>query len=207
MAKIGSFDVVKKTLATVEDQAVKPREPDTFDFCGQEFRILDETPSLLPLMEFADAISAADEDSISMPALGAMYQMLRNCIDPRDWESFRNTAMRARAAAEDLLPITMAVWEAVSSRPTRGPSGSPDGPSTTSTGSKAVSPSRTDRPSSFRADLPGGDSATVGGPAPDLSGKLAANEWPTAPDSLAALRPDLAAYDQLLTPVDDLIDA
>jgi hypothetical protein len=185
VAKIGSFSVIQRTTS----DAQKPREPDTFDFEGSEYRVITTTPSGLPLMQFAAAMESAEDDSLSMEALGAMYNMLRYCIEPADWAAFEKAAMRAGAGIDTLLPITMAVWQSVGSNPTEGPSDSPDGPSVTGLSSKDDSPSPTARPSRRTRSTPARS-------APDVSGKVAANEW-TAPTG----RPDLETP---LTPVEDL---
>ena len=188
MAKLGSFSAAQRVV----NEAEKPREPDTFEFEGEEFRVITSVPSLLPLMQFSAAMASADEDddSLNMEALGAMYQMLRYCLDPRDWSRFERLAIKSGAGPEELLPITMAVWESVGARPTEGPSVSPGGPSKTSTSSKADSPSRKDRRSKR-------DRQTGGRSAPDVSDKVPANEWTPPPG-----RPDLAVP---LMSVDEMI--
>jgi hypothetical protein len=188
MAKLGSFSVVQRTVAAAE----KPREPDTFDFEGETFHVVRSVPSMLPLMQFSAAMASADDedDSFNMDALGAMYNMLRYCIEPADWARFEKTALRAGAGVDALLPITMAVWESISSDPTEGPSDLQDGPSITSTSSKAASPRRKAPPSST--------GRRTAEPSPvDVSAKTPANEWAPPPG-----RPDLAVP---LTPVDDLV--
>ncbi len=190
MAKLGSFGAVQKTVDSAQG---KKREPDTFDFYGEKFTVVQAVPSALPLMQFAAAMAAADEDdaSINMEALGAMYNMLRYCLPPAEWPRFEKLAMKNGAGVEELLPITQAVWESVNkSDPTEGPSSSPGGPSTTSHSSKDDSRSRKDR----RAGKKG--RRTAGSSAPDVSRLRPANEW-TPPSN----RPDLAV---VLTPVDDL---
>lgn len=186
MAKLGSFSVVQKTAAASDG---KPREPDTFEFEGEDFRVVDTVPSLLPLMQFAAAMAATDDGSIDMNGLAAMYNMLRYCIEPADWARFERLAMKAKAGAEDLLPITETVWEAVTSRPTNGPSGSPDGPSNTSTSSRAGSHSPTDPRSG--TDRSTGRPSVIEGVATENP-----DAWAPPPG-----RPDLSAQ---LTPVGNL---
>lgn len=162
MASIGSFTVAAK--AAREEVDGKPPEPDTFNFQGEEFRLTDDdTPPMVPLMELADAYQSTDENELSMPALAATWQMLKFCIHRDDWARFRRTAMDARAGIDDLMPVTMAAWEAVTGRPSRGPSDSSDGPQANGTRSKDASASTTGLRSS--------------GEVPDLTDKLAANEW------------------------------
>lgn len=189
MAKLGSFTVVQKTVAAANGS--KPKEPDTFEFEGEEFRVVDAVPSLLPLMQFSAAMAAVDDGSIDMAGLAAMYNMLRYCIHADDWARFEKLAMKTGAGAEDLLPITETVWEAVTSRPTEGPSGSPDGPSRTGMSSKAGSRKRKGRGSGKKGRRTGGVSSS------EVSRLVPANEWMPPPG-----RPDLTSVH--LTPVDDL---
>lgn len=187
MGSLGSFTVVERTVAAAEGR----REQDTFEFAGGTYRVIQSVPSMLPLMQFAAAMSAAEEDdSLPMDALGAMYNMLRYCVEPADWAKFEKAAIRAGAGVDTLLPITMAVWESVSSDPTEGPSDSQDGPSTTTPTSKATS-----RPAT--APRSGRGRRTAAPSAVDVSVKTPANEWQPP-----AGRPDL---DVELTPVDDLV--
>lgn len=168
MAKIGSFGAVKKQVA--EAQAVTPVEPDTFDFFDQEFRIATGMVPLLPMMELSDSMQSSGEGSLGMDALGSVWQMLQFCIDERDFPRFRGTAMRHKADLEDdILPLTWALWEAVTSRPSPGPSGSPDGPSTTGTNSRDDSPSPTGQPSLPSVAPPASASTVVAPPRPDMA--------------------------------------
>ncbi len=182
MAKLGSFQVVNKAIAAAQG----PIEPDTFEFEGKEYRVIQTTPSALPLMQFAAAMSAADEDddSVSMDALGAMYQMLRYCVDTRDWSAFERAAMKAGAGIDDLLPITQAVWQSVTARPTAGPSDLPGGPSRTATGtsSKGDSRSRKDRRSKRERRIIEGSATTAA-----TETTVTVGPWPAPPG-----RPDLA---------------
>ncbi len=138
---IGSFSVVRKIAAG------KTQEPDYFDFCGERIRVSDEDPSALPFLELADAMeNGVDTDDTQ--GMAAMYRMLRGCVHPDDWAKFRKVSMANNASPEDLMPIVGAVWEAVTGRPSRRPSGSPDGPSATGTDSKDASSSPATAPAS-----------------------------------------------------------
>jgi len=53
------------------------------NWMGSSFRI-SEKVGILPLMEFA-SLSAQDVDTSDMGALAAMYELLKQCIDDRDW--------------------------------------------------------------------------------------------------------------------------
>ncbi len=150
MAKIGSFDVIRKTVAASEADNV---EQDTFDFAGeQDIRLIAGPAAGLPVMEFANALYATDEVEEGK-ALAAAYDMLKYCIDSADWIRFRAAAIRSGAGVEDLISLAQAVWGAVSGgHPTNGPSASPDGPSHTGISSKASSPAPTAPPSSTPAE-------------------------------------------------------
>ncbi len=178
MGSLGSFGAVQKAVAAAES----PREPDTFDFYGETFHVASTTPSALPLMQFAAAMAAADEDddSINMEALGAMYNMLRYCVAAEDWPRFEKLATKKGAGIDEILPITQAVWESVSALPTEGPSGSPVGPSpaTTSPSSKGKSRKNKGRRSGSKRTVEG----SVVAVAPVVAGP-----WPV-PEG----RPDLA---------------
>lgn len=187
MGSIGSFGAVQKAI----DKAER-KEPDTFDFYGETFHVIDTVPSALPLMQFAAAMSAADEDdSINMEALGAMYNMLRYCVDPGDWQRFEKLAMKRNAGIDEIFPITQAVWASVSGDPTNGPSASPNGPSRATTSPSSKGPSRKGKGQRSKRGRQTADDS-----APDLSGKTPANAWEPPPG-----RPDLAV---VLTPVEDL---
>lgn len=187
MGSLGSFGAVQKAIAKTEQ-----REPDTFDFYDETFHVIDAIPSALPLMQFAAAMAATDEtDSVSMEALGAMYNMLRYCVAPADWPRFEKLAMKKNAGIDEIFPITQAVWESVSGDPTDGPSDSQGGPSRATTSHSSKGHTRKNKGRQSKSDRQTGDRS-----APDMSGKTPANEW-TAPTG----RPDLAV---VLTPVDDL---
>lgn len=148
MAKIGSFDVVRKTVAAAETGKV---EQDTFDFAGEkDIRVVSGQVSLLPVMEFANALYATDEVE-EMKALSACYDMLKWCIEPDDWARFRRAALKAGAGLDDLYGLSQAVWQSVSGSPTGGPSASPDGPSNTGASPRVSSPAPTALPSSTAA--------------------------------------------------------
>jgi hypothetical protein len=111
---------------------------DRVEFMGEWFRISDRV-GVMPLMKFANAADAK-LDTSDLAALSAMYDMLRDCIyggtesdtDPRiaalkpgdkgydagDWHKFERHAIRMKAGADDLMPVTQQVVEILTSRPT-----------------------------------------------------------------------------------------
>jgi hypothetical protein len=140
--KIGAVEVVRQV-----------------EFMGKKFRIASKV-GLMPLMRFAHA-SAEDLDTSDMEALAAVYDMLRDCIDPgvppcgecaqcddpdgtcpsfvkSDWKRFEEHATAMKADADDMLPMVQRVIEILTARPTEGPSGSSAGSASTSRKSRAT---------------------------------------------------------------------
>lgn len=117
----------------------------TVDCLGAKYRIADRV-GLMPLMRFA-AAAKRGLDTGDMEAMAAIYDMLADCIDPRDWSRFEADMTAKKAQPEDMLPVVQQTIEALSARPTSRPSDSSDGPPTTggtSTGGSS-SPARPDR--------------------------------------------------------------
>ena len=107
-------------------------------FLGGSYRVADKV-GLMPLMKFAHAASSG-LDTADMEALGAIYEMLRDCIHPEDWARFEADAIVKKAEAEDLLPVVQQTIEVINARPTQPPSGSSNGrppESASSTGSSS----------------------------------------------------------------------
>lgn len=107
---------------------------------GRDFRIAEKV-GLMPLMKFAMAAKGG-ADTDDMESLAAMYEMLRDCIDPNEWQAFERHATDAKAEAEDLLKVVTDTISVLSARPTRRPTVSSDGPPTTSPTSKDTSSAR-----------------------------------------------------------------
>lgn len=213
MPSIGSFGVAKRLVAEAEN----PPEPTTFEFEGHEFRIREGDPSAFPLMELADA-AANGLDSGSMQGLAAMWRMLKSCLHPDDFPRFRQVAMDEDATTEDVLAIVKGVWEHLAGRPTKRPTGSPDGPQPTSMSSKAVSSSPgTDRPSGPSPTDPPPDDGSGGAPlsAPSPTDPRPDGALSSAPEPAAGHEPIPgwgtvpASRTDLMAPtafVDDLVD-
>lgn len=91
---------------------------------GESFRVVDEVNEFA-FMEFAEAAQDAEADS--MGALAACMALLRDSIEPEDWQRFRKSARANRAKVEQLLPILVGVYTGQADRPTERPSGSSDG--------------------------------------------------------------------------------
>lgn len=106
-------------------------DPDErIEFMGEWFRIA-HAVGLMPLMKFA-AAADSNIDTSDMAALAAIYAMLKDCIyegnglaedekgyDAGDWEKFETHAIKMKAEADDLLPVTQQVIEILAARPTQ----------------------------------------------------------------------------------------
>lgn len=129
-------------IATAHDmQAAVEGVPvgDRVEFMGSTYRIADKV-GLMPLIRFARA-ARRGTDAADMEGLAAIGDMLEDCIDPEDWPRFEADATLHKADDTDLLPVVQQTIELLTARPTRRPSGSSDGPSTTSPSSTGSSPS------------------------------------------------------------------
>lgn len=109
------------------------------EFLGEHYRIAEKV-GLMPLMRFA-MTAKAGANADDMEGLAAMYALIRDCIDPSEWERFENDAIMKKAEAEELLKVVQDVIQALSARPTQRPADSSAGPQTTSANSKEPSSS------------------------------------------------------------------
>lgn len=114
------------------------------EFQGKEFRIADKV-GLMPLMEFAYHANSGIDTS-DMGAMAAIYEMLKDCIAPVDWDKFRAHAKEVKAGAEELMPVVQQTVELLTARPTSQESGS-------SSRSQPMSDSLTDTSSGQRDGL------------------------------------------------------
>lgn len=128
MAKVGSFGAARDRSLQLRNGG----EPDTFDFCGQEFRVADEVGAM-PLLRFA---AAADSglDTEDMAGLVAMMEMVRDCIHPDDWPRFQKVATEEKAGGELLMEVCQGLYAHIAARPTVRPADSSAGPSPTGNG-------------------------------------------------------------------------
>jgi hypothetical protein len=124
--------------------AVPDEPPQTVELAGRTFRLDDRGVSLMGLMEFAELArrqgqSTSGQDE--MDTLAALLGLLEECIAADEWDAFRAHARQVRADADALNAVMTDAVAAKAARPTRPPSGSPDGRSTTGTNSAAGSSS------------------------------------------------------------------
>jgi hypothetical protein len=108
------------------DVATSEENTDVLVFMGRPFKIADKF-GLMPLIKFGylskKGLDTGDED-----ALAAMYDVIRQAIAPKDWDAFCDHAADTRADADDLMGAVAEAIQVISSRPTRRPSDSSDGP-------------------------------------------------------------------------------
>jgi hypothetical protein len=102
---------------------------ETVECMGGHYLIGDKV-GLMPLMRFASA-SKAGIDSSEMEGLVAMYDMLRDCIHPDDWDRFERDMTVKQAEGDDMMPVVGRVIEMLTARPTKRASASSPGPSST----------------------------------------------------------------------------
>ncbi len=122
-------------MEAVNGKAVPAR---TIELNGKRFRIADKV-GLMPMLKFS---AYADMDTQDARALGAMYSMLKDVIDPTDWRAFEDHAVDSKADADDLLDVISKAIEQISGRPTKQPGPSSRGPRGISGGSTGSSSAR-----------------------------------------------------------------
>lgn len=88
---------------------------------GRMFSIADRV-GLLPLAEFAFHANSG-MDTGDMGALAAIYEMLKDCIEPKEWDKFRAYAKEIKADVEDLMDVVNQTTELLTARPTERQSG------------------------------------------------------------------------------------
>ncbi len=108
-------------------------------FKGEKYRIADRVGAM-PAWEFA-WYAAQGVDADSMEGLAAMYELIRDSIDPADWPRFRRAAIDKKASSSELLAVCGEVTALITGRPTMPPSDSSTGRSPTPDTSKASSSS------------------------------------------------------------------
>ncbi len=127
MASLGEFGAALRELD--ED-----RERDTFTFCGDEFTVEGEIPSMLMLQLGASATGKIEESE----GLAAMWGALRCSLttpangdkaeDDAGFKRFYKTALDRQAEIETIMQLTFKLFEAQAGRPTKVASDSSGGP-------------------------------------------------------------------------------
>lgn len=95
--------------------------------------------------------------------VASMVDYIRACIGEEQWERFELASIASGASQEELTGVAGAVYSAVTARPTRRPSSSAAGPSTTGDGSTDGSASLAVTPGPRPPDTASQDSETVDG--------------------------------------------
>jgi hypothetical protein len=112
---------------------------DRVECLGKHYRIADKV-GLMPLLKFAKtAKSGVDSDDLD--GLVAIYDMLKDCIAPDEWDRFVEEMTEAKAETDELMQVVGRTLEILSARPTRPSTGSSPGGSTTGPGSTPTSSS------------------------------------------------------------------
>jgi hypothetical protein len=98
---------------------------------------------------------AADEltGAAAVTQMAGAYAFLKSVIGPGEWESFEEVTNLASASEEALGGLIQALVGVIAARPTRQPSGSAGGPSTTGLSSPVASPSRASAKEAQDAEL------------------------------------------------------
>lgn len=102
------------------------------DFCDEKFKI-DTSVGGMPLLEFADA-AANGVDASEMAGLAAMHSMIKDCLEPGEWDRFRQCAKKNKAPISLLMEVCSSIYAALSARPITTDSSSPVGSLTSGSG-------------------------------------------------------------------------
>jgi hypothetical protein len=121
--------------SAIDGKAVPAR---TVALKGKRFRIASKI-GLMPMLKFS---AYADMDTQDPRALGAMYAMLKDVIDPPDWRAFEDHAVDSKADADELLSVISEAMQMIAGRPTEPPVASSRGRRGISGGSTASSSAR-----------------------------------------------------------------
>ena len=105
---------------------------------GKQFRLAQKV-GLMPLLKFSAFAGTTTQDP---RALGAMYSMLRDVIDPDEWQAFEDHATDSKADADELLDVISKALELIAGRPTEPSEPSSAGRPDISGGSTASSSDR-----------------------------------------------------------------
>jgi hypothetical protein len=110
---------------------------DTLTFYGQTFHVA-ASVGAIPLMRFAHSarsgVGTGDLDGLS-----AMYDMIRDCLAPGEFDRFEQVAVEHKADGDVILEVCRAVYEALAGRPTEQPSPSSAGRRRTTSSSRRKS--------------------------------------------------------------------
>lgn len=167
-----AYDTARKTAQARVDQA--QRDADTAT-----------NPTARAAAEAEVSAAQVSLNEAMASTLSAMYRYVRACIGDGQWDRFRAVVLADGVDEDELMLVCGALFSAVAGRPTRRPSASPDGPSSTGDGSTDVS----------------GSPAATPGPGPVVMGEVV--QMPTLTDRTPAQR-QAAEFDALLVDVGSL---
>jgi hypothetical protein len=88
---------------------------------GRKFRI-QESLGLMPLMEWAAVTESVDVDNQGQ--LASLFYLLKDLVDPEDWDAFRKFTRDEKCTDEDFIDFVNASVEAIAALPTAEPAGS-----------------------------------------------------------------------------------
>jgi hypothetical protein len=127
-------------------------DPDTFVFYGETFRTRGAI-GLMPLVRFA-YISRTGVGLDDMDGLAAVYEMVRDCLHPDDWDRFQETCAVKGADEDAVLGVVRVCIQAAAARPSLRPSDSQPGSPNTDPSTKADAPSPDSVPATPAPDGP-----------------------------------------------------
>lgn len=125
--------------STTTDVATSSERGDVIVFMGRPFKVADKF-GLMPLIRFG-YLSKKGLDTDDQDGLAAMYDVIRQAIDPAEWEAFMDHAADTHADTDELMAVVARAIEVISGRPSVRPSDSSAGPHSTATSSSADSSS------------------------------------------------------------------
>ena len=128
-------DTMMDPPAELDGKALPGR---TVELKGKPFKIRAKV-GLMPMLKFS---AYADMETQDPRALGAMYSMLKDCIDPKDWRAFEDHAIDSQADADELLDVISKAMQIIAGRPTEPPAPSSRGRRAISGGSTGSSSAR-----------------------------------------------------------------
>lgn len=100
---------------------------------GKAQGVLDQSSSPAQRAVAQDELTAAETavSTANTMHMAAMYSYIRECIGDAQWPRFRAVVLREAVDDDELMDVCADIFSAVAGRPTRRPSGSSDGPSST----------------------------------------------------------------------------
>jgi hypothetical protein len=115
--------VTEQEMTAVQAAAENITPGGKIELAGRTFATSGKPINSMRMMRFAKkASSGLGPDQLE--GMAVVYDMLRDAVDPADWEAFEQHAMDAEASLDDLIAVMMGAVETTTGRPTVPPSGS-----------------------------------------------------------------------------------